>query len=79
VTSGCVKPCPEPEIQVVDVHMFVKCPAPEKPVYGEFNNEIHAGHLGNLEMMRENLEDALRYNDSLENTIDCYEKQTETE
>ena len=77
VISGCCKPCPEPRIDVVHVNQYVACPAPDAPIYGEFNPELHVGHLGNLEMMRENLEKALRYNDSLENTINCYEKQAE--
>ncbi len=73
--SGCCKPCPEPEIKITKVYSYVQCPKPEKPVYGVFSEELHVGHLGNLEMMRENLENALRYNDSIENTIKCYETQ----
>ena len=76
--SGCgTWNCPEPDIQFDAVQKYVECPAPPVPVYGEFNNELHAGHLGNLEMMKENLESSLRYNDSLENTLDCYKKQAE--
>ena len=76
VINGCVPPCPEPIIEVTNVHKYVECPAPKPPTYGEFNSELHVGHLGNLEMMRLNLENSLRYNDSLENTIECYESQT---
>lgn len=77
--SGCADKLP-PEhdpFECPEVQQYIECPAPAKPVYGEFSEEIHVGHLGNLEMMRENLEKALKYNDSLENTIDCYKKQTE--
>ena len=77
VISGCVPPCPEPVIEITMVNKYVECPAPKPPTYGIFDNELHVGHLGNLEMMRLNLENSLRYNDSLENTIKCYEKQTE--
>jgi hypothetical protein len=76
--SGCVdKIPPHPELECEDVQTYIECPAPEKPVYGLFNSELHMGHLGNLEMMKENLENSLRYNDSLENTLDCYKKQAE--
>lgn len=76
--TGCASKIPvEDRIEITDVQKFKKCPAPDKPVYGAFNNELHAGHLGNLEMMRLNLELALKYNDRLENTLDCYVKQTE--
>lgn len=73
--SGCCKPCPEPVIKITKVYNYVQCPKPSEPVYGEFNEELHVGHLGNLEMMRGNLESALRYNDSIENVIRCYENQ----
>lgn len=75
--SGCAKPQPEPRIEIVYVNKYIECPAPDKPVYGVFNEDIHVGHLGNLEMMRHNLELALKYNDSLENTVECYTKQVE--
>lgn len=78
VISGCAKPVPEPRIEVIHVNQYVECPAPRPPIYGKFSEEIHVGHLGNLEMLRENLEKALKYNDSLENTLECYRKQTES-
>jgi hypothetical protein len=77
VISGCAKPPPEPRLKITKVELHKACPAPTRPVYGEFNNELHAGHLGNLEMMTSNLEKALRYNDSLENTLGCYRHQSE--
>ena len=78
VINGCADKIPvHPDLECEDVQKYIECPAPEAPIYGVFNNELHFGHLGNLEMMKENLENSLRYNDSLENTIDCYKKQTE--
>jgi hypothetical protein len=79
VINGCATkvPCPEPVIEIIKVYSYIECPVKNKPIYGEFNNGLHAGHLGNLEMMKFNLEKALRYNDSLEITLDCYKKQAE--
>lgn len=77
VLNGCAaKVCPEPKIEVVYVNRYIECPAPPTPTYGLLNPELHMGHLGNLEMMRTDLELAMRYNDSLENTILCYTRQT---
>ena len=70
-------PCPEPTIVINKVNKYVECPAPLEPSYGLFNEDLHIGHLGNLEMLRTNLESVLRYNDSLENTLDCYKTQAE--
>ena len=79
VINGCCPPCPpHPEIPPCpEVEVLKECPVPDAPVYGLFSEDIHVGHRGNLDMMNDNLEKSLRYNDSLESAIECYENQAE--
>jgi len=80
--SGCSwrlpwnKPQVEPVVEIIYINKYIECPKMDSPVYIRFDVDFHIGHLRNLEILRNNMEQSLRYIDSLENTIQCYVIQT---
>ncbi|NIU01486.1 MAG: hypothetical protein GWN01_11390 [Nitrosopumilaceae archaeon] len=68
---------PEPVVKVEHVYHYTACPVDEKPNYVELVKDSHLGSARNANILIQNLEIMEDYNQSLLNTIECYEDQVE--
>jgi hypothetical protein len=77
--SGCgTWNCPEPEVIIKTVYHYTPCDVDPVPNYVELNPEKHLGSAENANALIKNVTVMQDYNESLLNTIECYEKQQET-
>lgn len=66
----------DPTTPITVVTKYKKCPEPDPPVLKNMDNSTHIGSKKNLVILLDNLNDLNLYLEQLENTIDCYIKQT---
>lgn len=77
VISGCSKPIPvEPIIKIKTIYVYNVCPKPDVPNYVELDSESHLGSAYNINILIGNALKMKSYNNSLLNSIECYEKQS---
>ena len=75
--SSKEKPRPIEVIEIKHTYIYNKCEQPLKPSYTELSSESHIGSAYNMNILLDNLYIMSDYVTSLQNAIDCYDKQTE--
>lgn len=76
ILSGCSHSTPKPQITKIQ-HYYESCPKQDRPNLPILNKNKHLGSKENLQSISDMIIILSNYAKSLENTINCYESQSD--